>query len=45
MGGILNNRLLFSLLFLEIFVGEKTLMEVDKVVIGGCPSSPAIRDH
>ena len=32
-----NNRLLFSLLFIEIFVGTKALIEGHKVVIGGFP--------
>ena len=37
-GGIFNNRLLFPYCLLEIFVGEKSLMEGDKVVMGGSPT-------
>ena len=47
MEGILNNRLLlennmllFSLLFLEIFVGEQGLDGGDKVVMGDLPFPP-----
>ena len=32
-GGIFNNRLLFSLMFSGNFVGDKALMEGDKVVV------------
>ena len=41
-GGIFNDRLSFSHCFLEIFVGDKALMEEDKSVIGGSgsPSLP-----
>ena len=36
-----NNRLLFSPLFLETFVGgDKALMEGDQVVIGGITPVP-----
>ena len=47
MGKIINNRplfknsrLLFFYFFLETFVGDKAVMEGDKVVIGECPVSP-----
>ena len=39
---VVMGRLLFSYCFLEIFVGwDKALMEGDKVVTGGSPSTPS----
>ena len=42
MGGFLTIGYCFPYCFLEIFVGDKALMEGDKVVMGGSPSPPPL---
>ena len=39
-GGEFEQQAIAFLLFLEIFGGDKAVMEEDKVVIGGSPQAP-----